>query len=585
MNPTTYVDATLLEVTKLRRAGDLDSACSLLISAVSKSQNDAKIILALAEVSLEAGKYKRSIENYLKLYKKVNETEVLIQKLLRAAGLMAPARVPRKIVVEVFDILEMFLQEASKSIRLKLAISIYDWLGITKESGVESSNIIFETYIIPTVQLLYKLKDFDAILWMEALAHDLLIKQTESEERFQYIVREFAKYTEKAGEAICRELGPPATHPKNRRVAFFIHNASTLAHIEAFLNVMRGIRENASLDIQPTLIVFGGWDESLDKACGSLDVEVIYIDPESVDNSVVGKFKKTRSLLKEREISVLVWICLAAFLPFASSMRLATTQVWWSMKFHRYESSQIDFYLGSFFQEAHPEITERWLESYLAITPHSNQSVTKIEQTKAKFGTDRLLLATFARDEVIDSEPFLERVSQLLLRYDNLLFLWTGRTENQNIRKFFEKKNVLEQTRFIGWVDIPLYSEVIDVFIDPFPFFCGFTLLSCMAAGKPVLFSPSAGPSYKTITQAILDRYPETLSREQHLLWNSVVGFSENPSGFIEKLVTEPAFRTDVSQLNKLLIEAFFSNHNLSARFYERHFERIIDQSLGAKLS
>jgi predicted O-linked N-acetylglucosamine transferase (SPINDLY family) len=73
-----------------------------------------------------------------------------------------------------------------------------------------------------------------------------------------------------------------------------------------------------------------------------------------------------------------------------------------------------------------------------------------------------------------------------------MVFLWTGRVARRSIQSRFEAAGVADRTHFVGWVDTKAYAQAIDLFLDSFPFPCGFTIKEAMAARKAVVMMRTA---------------------------------------------------------------------------------------------
>jgi glycosyltransferase involved in cell wall biosynthesis len=126
---------------------------------------------------------------------------------------------------------------------------------------------------------------------------------------------------------------------------------------------------------------------------------------------------------------------------------------------------------------------------------------------------------SFGREEKLNSPPFLDAVAEILHRQPEAVFLWTGRVAHPEIHQRLAAAGVASRCRFIGWVDTKLYAQVIDVFLDSFPFPCGFTLYEAMAAGKPVVLFDSAESTTGGINALVapLLNQPPTDSEESRI--------------------------------------------------------------------
>jgi hypothetical protein len=215
---------------------------------------------------------------------------------------------------------------------------------------------------------------------------------------------------------------------------------------------------------------------------------VVCLSEYSLNKGFVAALAVLRRRLAEDGIERLVWISLAVLMPFAFAMRLAPVQVWWAMKYHRLDFPEIDGYLTSSgvtggFKEiggrpwrAGPVAAEDW--TLPALAPQA-------AEVRRRYAAHRLLFGCFGREEKLTDPQFLQSVCEILRRTPDAGFLWTGRVQSAQVQSALEAGGVAARCHFIGWVNTRLYAQVIDVFLDSFPFPCGFTLYEAMAAGKP----------------------------------------------------------------------------------------------------
>lgn len=569
------LDQLKSRIGQLEQLGRREEAYKLIVKKRRRNIGDPQLNLIFAELCSRLNKPNQAIEAYAALYDRVNEKGVLIAKLLSSIGESPNAKVPKKLRTEVTQLLARHLKAASRSDRLRFVITIFELLRINRESDTHRSNELFEFYVLPVADSLLNLQAFDELLWLESQCHEIMVKQDENEQRFQYVSQLLAQRTERAGLITKKTLPSLNLREPNSKVAFFIHAASTLAHVEGFLNTISALKTHTKIKIEPVLVIFSGKDENLNSRCRDLGIQIKSLDEEGNRNSVTAKLIETRNFLIEEEINVLVWLCLAAFMPFAMTIRMAPIQVWWSMKFHSYFSPSIDVYLASYFQASIPSMGNHWLESFLPYEVPPKPTELKIQQARAALGNEVRIIAALAREEKIANALFLNKVRTILESTDNTIFVWTGRQESRDVRLFFEKHQLANRVTFVGWVDINLYANVIDILIDTFPSASGFTLLNAMAAGKPVLFSPPQFSSHRGVISATLSKVPSTLTRDELSLWEYTLSRSEDYLAFLEEL-QDPAFVSSIGNLNKKIIEKIMANSHASAQLYEAHFNKIM---------
>jgi hypothetical protein len=99
---------------------------------------------------------------------------------------------------------------------------------------------------------------------------------------------------------------------KRQIIGFFLHAASTLAHIDYLLSAIEGIKRLKPVSpLKFRLYVYNGYDESMAQRCSQLGVEVEWLSEHLSD---LEKFNTTERLLLVRDklamdnVTALVWL-------------------------------------------------------------------------------------------------------------------------------------------------------------------------------------------------------------------------------------------------------------------------------------
>jgi hypothetical protein len=210
---------------------------------------------------------------------------------------------------------------------------------------------------------------------------------------------------------------------------------------------------------------------------------------------------------------------------------------------------EIDGYLtyGSWGEDSRTFHGQRWTVCPvpLALDPRP-PAASDVAALRARF-PEKVLLGTLAREEKIDSAPFLESVAAILQRNPQCGYIWTGHAMHPGIASFFQRQGVGARCHFVGWVDTPLYAAILDVFLETFPLGCGITGYQAMGAGVPLVsyldsntvfgmqywreLLERAG-SAERVTRELLDEYPVLTARD--------------PADYVAlatRLIADPAFR------------------------------------------
>jgi hypothetical protein len=120
------------------------------------------------------------------------------------------------------------------------------------------------------------------------------------------------------------------------------------------------------------------------------------------------------------------------------------------------------------------------------INPKIDNNIIKNFKRKHFIFETSFVMGTFSRYEKI-SEGFLEMVSNLLENNKNRKVIIAGTNDRSKANKILKKFINNNQAIVMGFSDVHILGNCCDVFIDTFPFPCGFSAIEIMAKGKPTL--------------------------------------------------------------------------------------------------
>ena len=461
------------------------------------------------------------------------------------------------------------------------------------------SDAFFDYVVIPSLTHLAETKNTDELLCNESLIYNNYIRKIDSEAHFSKVYNQLIPIYENHGKNYTNEdLSFPfkKINTKLQLIGFFIHQASTLAHIETLLNFLDGYQKIEVRKFTPIIFVFAGFNEELDFMLKKLQIETIYIDKlcNEIYNkkmSSLEKFLIVKSIIKNNNIKVLVFVSNVVNMAFAFAMRIAKIQVWWSMKYHIPFGNFIDIYLTG---GAHGEISRNvnginWLTAPGGIDNLFDKSKTiEANEMRANFPNDKIILGSFAREEKLNFTQFLEAVSLILEANPNTIFLWTGKTKQKDINNFFDSKNLSSRVIYIGWVDTKVYAQVIDIFLDPFPNPAGFTIYYAMAASVACVFGvidnksmgiqSSINPLFFNTSGNTLDqlRVQEIFNKDSSQSLYMIADNNEDYVFIASKLIRDKKFREKVGKANQLFMNEFFSSSIKMASGYAFHLNKLL---------
>jgi predicted O-linked N-acetylglucosamine transferase (SPINDLY family) len=186
----------------------------------------------------------------------------------------------------------------------------------------------------------------------------------------------------------------------------------------------------------------------------------------------------------------------------------------------------------------------------------------------------------------------LSAVAAVLRTCPQAAFLWSGRERLTGIQSRLQALGVAERCYYIGWVDTKLYAQVMDVFLDSFPFPCAFTLYEAMAAGKPVVTyaSPEAaetglhgllGPLLAGESGSL-----EEQAQARELFGDSLYLCAGTPQAYVEmasRLVRDARLRRAAGEANRRFVAKFLSDRGRTARTLATHLVELIGEAQGRR--
>jgi hypothetical protein len=96
-------------------------------------------------------------------------------------------------------------------------------------------------------------------------------------------------------------------------------------------------------------------------------------------------------------------------------------------------------------------------------------------------------IGTLARAEKIRQKQFLSAVIAAMLKDKRIVFHWTGRAVDQQIKQRFIESGLASRQRFHGWVKSVDYLPKLDIYLDTFPYGTGEAFVSAGYLGIPLV--------------------------------------------------------------------------------------------------
>jgi hypothetical protein len=402
----------------------------------------------------------------------------------------------------------------------------------------------------------------------EIMIYDAFVKVVEDE---QHYFRCFSDWRDDMARLGRRLRAPAPGSGDADRVGFVLLTGFILGHTEVLLRLLEDYQKKPGA-ARPVVYVLAEWEVAFKARAEAAGVTVIFGQPEPNPRnpySIVQLFQWARDRLAQDGCRVAVWVSSPTAASFALSMRLAPVQIFWALRFRPITGPYIDGYITYGPKEARERTVGKQVWAICPVPLSLKvpaQDAAAIAALRQRF-PHRLLLGTLAREEKIDSKPFLAAVARILIENPDTGYLWTGRSRHAAVDDFFRDKGLSERCHFVGWVDTALYAASLDVFLETFPLGCGITGYQALAAGTPLLsyleentvYGMQFGDDTEAADAAGAGRHPILCGR--------------TPDEYVAlaaRLIADEQFRRDTGRKGRAFFEAEMQNGNAYAqRFFD----------------
>jgi glycosyltransferase involved in cell wall biosynthesis len=438
-------------------------------------------------------------------------------------------------------------------------------------------------------------------LEIEFRIYSQYVKRWEEESHFRMVYQAFVPYLRELTQADnidlqrIRSAGSLAKIEKPRQeplVFFIIHNESELAHIQSLLRYLEAYTEfrNEIDPINTVVVSLDGLSSGLRARLQTLNVPLISLGDHAPKhpNGYV-KMLKLATLCRDNQPDAIVFVSAVMWMASYFAARMASTQIWWAMKYHSFSSPDVDGYLcgspdgeprqiGGNHWETAPFGGKDWFVPELS----NEASIIRMQ-----LGHWKTVFGSIGREEKLRDPAFLDAVCGVLDANPEAVFLWTGTQRDENIQRFFETRQLSERTQFIGWVNTKLYAQVIDVYLDSFPFPGGYTVYESMAAKKPVVMmrldypgvglQNNASPYYFAEHTEGMSGEVQTLFRKaEDRIYFPVASDKSEYIAFACRFADDPALRSTVGHINAQFVDRYLTNRKGMAAGYTSVIKKFI---------
>lgn len=309
------------------------------------------------------------------------------------------------------------------------------------------------------------------------------------------------------------KLVPGATSRNDPpRVGFFMPTASLLAHsvnLRTFLEgieLLRDVRDKSDplglrAPIEPFVYTFGDPDPAFVEAYEAWPVRYCR------GTTILGSWQNLRHRAISDDLDAMVFVSVAQGMAFATGMGVAPKHIWWAHKWHGLELPDLDGYIDAChpFHEGDIEIGgQLWRSTYTALPELMDASKTPAAQALRANMDVGIVFGWMGRSEKLTAE-YIGAVIEILRAMPDSIYVYTGRQEPEWVAGAFARAGLIDRTAFLGWIDTQLWAQVIDIYLDTFPFQSGHCAYQAMAAGKPVVWLHDAKTAEEQSASALIE--------------------------------------------------------------------------------
>ncbi|MCX4029888.1 hypothetical protein H0A36_02540 [Endozoicomonas sp. SM1973] len=467
----------------------------------------------------------------------------------------------------------------------------FDKLSFNKTEPMEWLTAVFENYALPILLTAAQYDHYDLAFFLEGYIYQHYVKREESETHFEQAFIRWKNQLHEAGqrnrkivdEMIAGEnwsAGNPLTENNLPKIAFILHTSSTLAHVEALISFLAGHQQLTTPLISPMVITIADHNANMVNQFQALKVPIIEIETEHPQMPRSARYAFVKSYLYTQGYQTLVWVTSVPEMSFAFGLRLAKTQIWWTMKFHGFSLPSIDGYVSSMHvEETFEHNGIQWHGGTLSSVNWFDETQTAAAKQLRHQYPYACLYGTIAREEKLNDPLFLNCIADILTANPDAGYLFTGRELDPTIEQVFTERGVAPRCHYVGWINSKLYCQVIDIFLDSFPCGSGYSLLESMAAAKPVVMlnQPNYVSYYPTIDALINTYFPTDIATES--FYQSIATSVNEYRDIALHLATDPNQYQQASRLNQHIINELFANQQRCAQIYCQHFLSISQQT------
>jgi len=410
----------------------------------------------------------------------------------------------------------------------------------------------------------------DALL-SERLAYGGIAKSPDTPAQFGKFYQLFGPWIWHVGRRLQTQPAWPET--EKPRIAFVMDNATGIAHGANLFKLLQCLRDYPQ-DIEPYVFTKEPADEAFLEAIGDVPHFCFRSDNE------VKCWLLLRTLAERNNITSVVFVSVAPGLVFAKAIEVAPSVIWWSQKWHTLHCPGVGLLTTTHpFRPLQILADKQWHCARQSLPRLYNPYHRDIAADMRKDLTYSTVFGWFGREEKLFDKYFVDSICQILKAVPDSCFLWTSRTPH-DFGAYLDNAGLADRHKCIGWVDTSLWTQVVDIGLDSFPFGMGHTAYQLWEAGKPVIGVANENPGALNTMFQLIEEGPADLKDEASKLI-TVKPYTETIVDFIDLAVAlskDINMQQQMGEEGRLFTDTYMRDDKLFADTFSSALLEIISE-------
>ena len=332
-----------------------------------------------------------------------------------------------------------------------------------------------------------------------------------------------------------------------------------LAHIEVFLNFLENIDQDKfskyHVDIF-TITPLEKVNEQIKNLCKVLNINIFSfnnLDPKNID--LYASYQSIINFYVENSYKNLIFLSTVNGLSFLSKS-LPYNVSHYAHK-HTISSFKILKHLYLYDSRHLFDFSKNTKIFFSTFKP-----VTNTKLINCNFIDKKIKFFTINREEKIKDGIFLDCIKEVLNKFSDSTFSWTGRNKDKFIEDFFEKNNLSQRVFYLGWIDIDkLGLKHGDIFLDT-ENLSGIISAKSLSSGIPTVFFNNSSFWLNSFIAEIKNDNSYTLL-EKEIIEDWYGNLEDNKGSYlniVSRISTDKEYFNNYINLSIKLSKKFFSS-------------------------